>query len=140
MANRADVLQIIQARVSGFLYEAQRLTGDTEKPSTPHALAWAMRKLGYSLDSLIDVSNAELADVTGSKVDALLDLAELRLLEDILLNLTMVTNQAGPVRDDWNDLSKRLREILPVKRSQVASAHGIDLDGVTRRLARVQAI
>lgn len=138
---KAEVDSIIMDRVGGFLAEVRRMTGDPAKPSPEPAIAWAVRKLGYSTGTLTKATDADLAGVPVTQADALFDLAEYRTLLSIQTNLTAVSNQTGPVRDEWNDLSARLAKIIPDKIKAIAAAHNIELDTVTQlRYVRMLAV
>ena len=102
------------------------LTGN-DNPSTQQAIAWAVRRLGSTTASMIEATADEVAAVDND--DALVDLAELRLLDSMYGNLTAVTNQSGPIRDDYNDLARRLETLRKEKRAYIQDVHGIDVGG-----------
>ena len=59
-----------------------------------------------------------------SHVDALLDLAELRTLENLLGNYKLVSVRAGEIDQKFGELGQRLLVMLPQKRETVAAMHG----------------
>lgn len=123
MTNVAEVTAVVTDRCGAFLAQAHTLTGDPSKPSIAQAIAWAIRAMGGTTALLTGVTDAEVTTVTGAQVDALLDLAELKTLESIQTNLTAVNVTAGPVRQEYNDLSARLASIVKDKRTQIDARH-----------------
>jgi len=76
-------------------------------------IGYALRKLGYSVASLTAVADADLAGLGADDTDALLDLAEYRLLESIVGNWDLAdvtvlqrTERLGTLRPD-----KRLEQL-----------------------------
>lgn len=124
MATAEDVQEIVTNRYAALLAQAQALAGDALTPNIDHAIAWALRALGYPAASLLYASPAELAAVSADRLDALLDLVELRMLESIQTGFTAVTVKAGPVQEDYNHLADRLGKIVVEKRANVAARHG----------------
>ena len=140
---KVAVNSVIDDRCGAFLSEARRMTNDPTKPSIGQCIGWAVRALGYTTASLTDVTDSDLSAVPDIKADALLDLAELRTLQSIETNLTMVTSTTGPVSDQWNDLSKRLADIIPRKQALIMAQHGIALDkplDLQKRPVRIRAV
>jgi hypothetical protein len=125
---RSAVLTVLDHRCGAFLTEARKMTGDPTKPNEEQCIGWAVRLLGYTTASLTDCVDGDLSPIPDAKADALLDLAELRTLESVQTNLTQVSSTTGPLRDEWNDLSKRLADIIGHKRANIAAQHGISLD------------
>lgn len=126
MLTITDVIEELETRFTGYLDKATAVTGKDKSPSVQSCMAWSARQLGISISQLRSVSDTELATI--DRVDAFLDLSELRMLEAIQTNLSDVTTQTGPVREDWNDLSKRIAELIKQKKAGVAVQHGIVLD------------
>lgn len=95
---------------------------------------WALTAIGLTPASIVVVTDADLAGITTPALtDALLDLAELRMLESCLTNITAVTTRAGNVQQDFSDWSKTLQAIIPEKRANIARRFGslivLPLDG-----------
>lgn len=127
MLTVTDATEEIETRVTGYIDKANAITGEGKAISLPSCMAWAGRLLGADLAQLRSVNDDELATVT--QVDAFLDLCELRVLETVQTNLSDVTTQVGPIREDWNDLAKRIGELIAQKRANIAYQYGIFLDG-----------
>lgn len=124
MATLADVQAVINDRVGALLAEARAATGDATKPSVDTCIGWAVRMLGYTTASILAPTDGEVQAVASTKVDALLDLAELRTLESIQTNLSQVDLTTGPVLERLGQLPTRLADIVPKKRQVVALQWG----------------
>ena len=94
------------------------------KPSVDGCIGWAVRMLGYTTASILAPLDAEVSAVADAKVDALLDLAELRTLESILTNLNGVDLTTGPVLERLGQLPDRLAKLIPEKRKTAALQWG----------------
>lgn len=144
MVTPADVEEIVGNRYAALLAQARALAGDAFTPSIEQAIAWAVRGLGYPAESLRYVTPAELAAVSADRLDALLDLTELRMLESIQTGFTAVTVKAGPVQEDYNHLADRLDKIVVEKRKNVAARHGrwlaVTLTGDAPKRATLRAV
>jgi hypothetical protein len=145
VATLGEVTAVIDDRCRALLAEARAATGDPTKPSVAQCIAWATRMLGYPTASLLGADNDEVGAVDSMKVDALLDLAELRTLESILTNLTGVDLTTGPVSEDISDLPDRIQKLIPEKRKAIGLMWGRYLvqpfDPTTdRRKARMRTI
>lgn len=107
----------------GAYMTAAGLTADTGALIDP--VRWGLAALGFTPASILVVTDADLAGVTtAERTDALLDLAEIRLLETCLTNLTAVTTAAGTVKQDFSDWSKNLQAIIPQKRANASKRFG----------------
>jgi hypothetical protein len=124
VATLSDVLEVIGDRCGAVLAEARTATGDPTKPSVYQCIGWGVRMLGYTTASILVPTNAEVVAVADAKLDALLDLAELRTLESILTNLNGVDLTTGPVSEDLSDLPDRVAKIAEAKRKQIATTWG----------------
>lgn len=124
MATVADVTVAIEDRCAAFLAQARALTGDSVTPGTALAVGWAVRMLGYPTGSLLTATDSEVGAVDSEKLDALLDLAELRTLESIQTNLTAVSVTAGPLREEYGKLGDQLAEIVRERRGVIGNRYG----------------
>lgn len=95
-------------------------------------LHWSLVAMGYAPDDWGDVTDADLAEVPGTSVPALLDVIEWRTLEAILGNMDRVTVTTGPIREEWEKVAARLEIMIGRKRKEVAARYGdflsVDLD------------
>jgi hypothetical protein len=72
------------------------------------ALSWAARQLGVTTDNYAVISADEMAAVSDG--DDFLDLAEYRLLADILGNLDMVDVTAGPRSEKLSQVAAYIKQ------------------------------
>lgn len=124
---RVQVEGVLIDRV-GKVLTAAGLDGTTESGNNPDLndpIGWAIRTLGHTVGNITAVNDSDLANV--SRVDALLDLAELRALENVLNNYTLVDSEVGPRSEDYSDLADRLAKWLPTKRKAVERQHKLAL-------------
>lgn len=145
MATLSDVTAVVEDRIGSLLAEARAATGDPTKPSVSACIGWAVRMLGYPTASILAPEDAEVQAVPAAKVDALLDLTELRTLESILTNLNGVDLTTGPVSERLSQLPVRLADLIAKKRQTVALQWGHyledPLDPTTdKRRARIKAV
>ena len=123
MALSVAELNAVLTQRCGAYMTAAGLTADTGALNDP--VRWGLAALGFTPAGILTVEDADLAHVvTAQLTDALLDLAELRLLETCLTNMTAVTTRAGSVQQDFSDWSKNLQAILPMKRANVSKRFG----------------
>lgn len=145
MASLADVQAVVGDRCGAMLAEARTATGDPTKPSVDQCIGWALRMLGYPTASILAPVTGEVTAVASDRVDALLDLAELRTLESILTNLSSVDLTTGPVTEALSDLPDRLAKLIPEKRKAIGLMWGKYLTqpfdpNTDKRQARMKAI
>jgi hypothetical protein len=85
---------------------------------------YALRQLGYTVADLVNVSNADLASVSADEIDQLLDIAELRTLENALQNCDQVTISVGPRTENLSDLRDGLEKAITRKRDYLTGQYG----------------
>jgi hypothetical protein len=124
---RYEVEQILSRRIGGYLTVASMTSDSGVNPWLTDPLRWALTAMGYTTASYTAVTDSDLAGVADARIGALLDLTELRALEAVYSNLTAVSNKAGPLQDDYNDLARRLEKMRDNKRAEILAVHGIDL-------------
>lgn len=137
-----EVSAVLTRRCGAYMTAAS-LTADTGALIDP--VRWALAALGLTPASIAAVTDADLAGVAATEmVDALLDLAEIRLLETCLTNLTAVTTRAGNVSQDFSDWAKTLQALIPRKRSDAGRRFGhllaLPLDGAGDKPVRMKAL
>lgn len=136
-----EVNAVLTQRCGAYMAAANLAAGDG---ALVDPLRWALAALGQSPGSIVVVTDADLAGIaTPLLTDALLDLAELRLLETCLTNITAVTTRAGNVQQDFSDWSATLQAVIPEKRAVIARRFGgllaLPLDGEGKTI-RMRAI
>lgn len=74
---------------------------DGEGPSFADPIGWALRELEYPNADVTDPTSAEVSAVTDADLDWFLDLAQWRLLDNIIGNLDDSDERLGP-SGQWN--------------------------------------
>jgi hypothetical protein len=145
---RLEVQEILFRRCGKYMNVVKMsldLSGDNPDMADP--ILWALRMLGYSPASVVRVSDAEIGAVESDRVDALFDLAELRLLTTIQGNLTKVSSSVSSqqnLSESWGQLLTAIDGIVRAKRDAVDAMHGrflvVPLTGAGKRLVSLEAI
>lgn len=104
---RANAETILVARVGALMTEADLdgTTVDGTNADLNDPIGVALRRLGESVTDISDVADADLSGVAETDYNQLLDLAELRVLESIEGNLTLVDITAGPRSEKLSQLA-----------------------------------
>jgi len=87
-------------------------------------IGMALRTIGVSVTDISLVTNSDLSGVTGDQIDALLDIAELRTLQNISGNLTAVDQSVGPRDMSLNQLSNQVEKAIERLTEYIAKVHG----------------
>ncbi len=129
---RSDLEQVVIHRC-GKLMLAAGLNGTAggTNPDLTDPLATALRATGYPLRSPVAVSDADVATLASSDVDQVLDRAEVRVLENTLGNLDLVSTEAGPLKQALSDLGKRLETLIATKQKRLEVRYGADAPTLT---------
>lgn len=140
--NRLDAETIILRRVGAYM-DLVKIGGNAgSNAHIADALGWAVRLLGHGTDSFTTITDADVEQV--AHVDAMLDLAELRTLEIIQGNITLVDLRIGQVDEKLSQLAARLAAMIPDKRATIAAQHnGVlssPLDGKDKRPAVIKSL
>lgn len=127
MATRASFEGILIRRQGAALafagLDGESHDGANEDLNDP--LGCALRKLGYSVSDVGNVTDADLAQVQEDQIDAFLDLAELRTLETILQAAsTLVDVTTGPRREAFGQFAQRLERQAEKKRERIEREYG----------------
>ena len=88
-------------------------------------VAWAIRKCGYATADVSSPSEAEIAAVPADDMDKLLDLAELRLLENIATNLDDVDVTVGPRSEKLDQLAQRVTAKIARLQARIEATYGL---------------
>ena len=84
-------------------------------------IASALLQLGVTPTDISNVADADLSSVAVADYAKLLDLAELRTLENILSNYSKVDVKAGAVEAQLDDFGQRLERTIARKRAQMGA-------------------
>lgn len=124
---RANTEAILVQRLGAWLTNAGLATtivGTNASLNDP--IGYAIRIAGGAVASYALVTDADLATVADADLDMLLDVAELRALENVLSNFTLVDAKAGPVEAKSSQFADRLERVIARKRAQLAQRYGIE--------------
>jgi hypothetical protein len=89
-------------------------------------LGYATRKLGGTVSDVSSVVDADLSTISSDfGVDALLDVAELRTLENILGNYTLVDISAGPERESLSQVATATEKRAERLSKKIEKEYGI---------------
>ena len=109
---QSRIEQVIESRLGGFVAQVREITGDPSRPSILESASWAMRKLGYTVASVTDVTDAEAGEVRDADIDVFLDLTELKTLKSLPGNLPAVDVTVGPQAIKMSGLLKALEDMI----------------------------
>lgn len=131
--SRASVEAILVERCGRLLTAASLdgATSDGTNASLNDPIGWAIRQLGGAVASITAVADADLAAIAEGDTDALLDLAELRALENALGNLDLADIKVGDRSESLGQIGARLERAVSRKRDQIKRDHGIGLGTIT---------
>jgi hypothetical protein len=125
--SRANVESILVQRIGGWLTNAGLATtiaGANQSLNDP--LGYAIRVAGGTVTSYALVVDADVSTVADANLDKLLDVAELRALENVLSNYALVDAKAGPVEAKSSQFADRLMKVIDRLRAQLAVRYGIE--------------
>jgi hypothetical protein len=128
---RASVETILIQRAGAYLTAAS-MDGTSHagtNESLNDSIGYALRKIGYSVADITLITDADLAGV--SEVDQLLDLAELRTLDNILGNLALVDITLGPRKESLSQLASALEKRIARLHSYIELEYGIGMAELT---------
>jgi len=128
--SRANVETVLVYRLGPLLTKAGQdgttVDGTNVNLATP--IGWALRMAGYSTASIASPTTAEVA-LAEDDIDEVLDLAEMRTLEDILGNLDDVDTSVGPRDEKLSQLAAQVEKKLKLVQDRLAGLydHGAPL-------------
>jgi len=89
------------------------------------AIGAAIRRLGGTVTTPTSVTDTDVQTVATADFDALLDIAELRVLYSIRGNLIYVDTTAGPFTDRYSDIGDYLKDQIDALEEKIEDEHGI---------------
>lgn len=123
---RASVEEKLVRRLSAWMAKASlAITYAGANADLDDPLDFAIGKLDGSVTTWGVPSTADLAALAASDHAALLDLAEYRLLQNILGNFDKVDVSSPAGAAQLDDLGQRIERRLKVLQAQIASEYGI---------------
>lgn len=123
---RPNVETVLISRTGPLLTKAG-LDGTTitgTNPDLNDAIGWALRQTDYTVTDIGNVSNADLASVVTADIDKLLDFAELRVLKNILGNISAVDVKLGPRSESLSQLANQIEKKIDRLVKGLQSAYG----------------
>lgn len=126
---RANVEAILIRRV-GKLLTAADLNGTTMdgmNADLNDPIGYAVRRLGGTVASVVQVVDADLAGIASDDYDQLFDLAELRTLETIAGNLDDVDITLGPRSESLSQLASQVDKRIEKLAEKVQRIYGVDV-------------
>lgn len=126
MATRADIEQEVVSRAEAWLAAAGlavTYAGANADLNAP--IGWAIRQAGGAVGAPSLVTSDDVATVTDTDYDKLLDLAELRTLQNVLSNLRSVDKKAGPAEIKSSQLAERVERRIAQLNTWLLSEYGI---------------
>lgn len=127
--SRQDAEVVLIARVGKMLTAADldgtTKNGGNEDLSDP--IAVAVRMCGGSVASLRVVTDDDLAGVATDDIDKFFDVAEARVLENVLGNLDDVDLSVGPRKESFSQLAEQTEKKLTRLQKKLEKEYGIGL-------------
>lgn len=120
---RIDAENLLGRRIGGFLAEAGMTVNSGVNPWLTDPLRWALAALGAAPAAYTAVTDDDLAALDATRVDALLDLTELKALEAVQTNLTAVDVTAGPLQERRGQLAERLADLIAERRKSYGTRY-----------------
>lgn len=112
----------------GTIMTAAGLDGTTVSGSNAdlnNPLWFGIKRLGYSVSSLVAVADADLVSIGAADEEAFFDLVELRTLENCLnASIALVDITVGPRRESLSQLASRLQSVCDRKKAQILADYG----------------
>ena len=126
---RTQAENVLIARC-GKLLAACGIDGTTvngTNASLTDPLAWALRQSGYSPAAFGAVTNTDLAGVQDSDIDKLIDLAEMKALENALGNFDATDISVGPRSESYDQIRAGIEKILTRKQASIMRLYGVGI-------------
>lgn len=129
--------QVVRPRLAGVITQIDTVAGTSS--TVDASLSRAMKEAGYTVASLLTVTDAELAAVSATDESFVVDLAELYWLESLASSYPGMNVKAGTQSMDGKGFVDGLRAMIADKRSAMASRYPNRLPWTKsgRRVARI---
>lgn len=126
---RAQAEKLLIRRLGNLLTAADLdgVTNDGENDDLADPIAYAARQCALTVADVTAPTDAELSALDVADSDKLLDLAELRALENILGNYDGVDISVGPRRESLGQLRDGLLKRIAAKRTDILVAYGVGM-------------
>ena len=130
---RAQIETILISRCGALLTKAG-LDGETHhgvNASLNDPIGRALRGAGYSVTTLTNVTDADVASVSDDDIDLVLDLAELRTLESVSGNLDDVAITVGPRSEQKQQLADQVLRKIERLQQKIERQYGVGMGTLT---------
>jgi hypothetical protein len=125
---RANVEAILVQRAGPLMTKAGMATtivGTNANLNDP--IGWGVRQAGGTVAVYSLVTDADLATVDSADTDKMLDFAELRLLKNILTNISLVDTQVGSRRESLSQLARQLENRIKTFTEELEDTYGLSV-------------
>lgn len=123
---RAEVEQVLVSRAKKRMeFVGMDVTNTGVNPDLADPIATALLLMGITPASFINPADADLTTIAVTDVPKLLDLAEVRLLENILGNMDKVTLTAASGTEQFGQFATDLEKIIARKQATAQKQYGI---------------
>ena len=111
---------------------ATTIVGTNDDLNDP--IQWAVVELGGTVADIVDVTDADLATVAADDERYIVDVAELKLIDNILGNSMLVNYSVGPRSESLDQLRKALENKRDRLADQLEAAIGLGASSLTTGL------
>jgi hypothetical protein len=130
---RANVEAILVQRCGPLLIKAgmDGVTTTGSNASLNDPIGRALRSMGYMPANIASVSDSDLAAVADDEIDRLLDVSELRTLENISGNLDDVAVTVGPRSEQRNQLADQVAKKIDRITEKIQREYGLGMGTIS---------
>lgn len=135
---RQQVEQLLVKRVGPAMVRADMIsTANGENDDLDDPISWSLRENGYSVTSPLEPVDADIANVVEADYDQFLDLAEWRLVQNIIGNLDDTDERLGPSGQWASQFAKQMERYNARLESRLLKLYGWGLASLTTGTLRV---
>ena len=129
---RANVENVLVHRAGALMTKAgmDGATVDGTNTDLADPIAYGLRQAGYDVDDFTSPTDAEIDDAADD-IDQVVDLAELRVLENILGNLDDVDTTLGPRTERLSQLASQVEKKLDRLQTKCQKLYGYGAATIT---------
>lgn len=119
---RSIIDPILISRIGSMFVRAGKdgTTTDGTNADLGAPLAWTLRRIGEDVAAYGACTDADLSAVSDDRIDAVLDIAELRCLMDCQTIILAESIKAGPVSEDTKELASQLDRLVAARLASVS--------------------
>ena len=129
---RAQAEQLLVSRCGPMMAAADMaITYAGANADLNDPIQWSVTELDGTVSDVTAVADADLATVDSDDQRYIADVAELRLLDNILTNLMLVTISTGPRSQSLDQLAARLQVRRDKLEEQLDSVIGLNAAGIS---------